>query len=247
MKVIGHKNAEEVLYGSNLNASRSFLIEGPKGVGKALLALKFASHILGNKERVKNKSHSDFLLIEKRSDEEKGSKKEIVADEEVLPNESDMQTLATKIMAKRPQAVVLYLLPPQLATFAKAIKEQHFEGKFFGGIQTYNLPQVVASRGALVGTIFPVPDIRGNGDKFDRDFEQRFKEPLSSDQEVYGYDIGCLIIAGVRTGNINGYLQSLTEFNGLGGIYPRRENNFFEVPITLRKIASETSVEYLQK
>ncbi len=81
MTVIGHKQAEELLYGSNLNTARSFLIEGPRGVGKALMALNFAGHILGNKERVKNKSHSDFLLIEKRSDEEKGSKKEIVAED----------------------------------------------------------------------------------------------------------------------------------------------------------------------
>ena len=81
MTVIGHKQAEELLYGSNLNTARSFLIEGPRGVGKALLALNFASHVLGNADRVKNKSHSDFLLIEKRSDEEKGSKKEIVAED----------------------------------------------------------------------------------------------------------------------------------------------------------------------
>ena len=81
MTVIGHKQAEELLYGSNLSTSRSFLIEGPRGVGKALLAQNFAGHILGNIERVKSKSHSDFLLIEKRTDEEKGTKKEIVAED----------------------------------------------------------------------------------------------------------------------------------------------------------------------
>lgn len=81
MNVIGHKQAEELLYGTNLNAARSFLIEGPKGVGKALLAQKFAGHVLGNIERIKSKSHSDFLLIEKRSDEEKGTKKEISVDD----------------------------------------------------------------------------------------------------------------------------------------------------------------------
>jgi MoxR-like ATPase len=42
MNVVGHKQAEEILFGSNLNAARSFLIEGPKGVGKALMAQKFA-------------------------------------------------------------------------------------------------------------------------------------------------------------------------------------------------------------
>ena len=81
MSVIGHNNAEELLYGSNLNTARSFLIEGPRGVGKALLAQNFAGHILGSSDRVKNRSHSDFLLIEKRTDEEKGSKKEIVAED----------------------------------------------------------------------------------------------------------------------------------------------------------------------
>ena len=74
MNVVGHKQAEELLYGSNLNAARSFLIEGPKGIGKALLAQKFAGHVLGSVERIASRSHSDFLLIEKKSDEEKTKK-----------------------------------------------------------------------------------------------------------------------------------------------------------------------------
>jgi DNA polymerase-3 subunit delta' len=78
MKVIGHKQAEDLLFATNLAASRSFLLEGPKGVGKAMLAQKFACHVLGNTDRVLGKSHPDFLLIEKRSEE---GKKEILADD----------------------------------------------------------------------------------------------------------------------------------------------------------------------
>jgi len=82
MNVIGHKQAEELLYSANLNSSRSFLLEGAKGIGKALLAQKFAGHVLGNIERVASRSHSDFLLIEKRTDAEKGTtKKSILVDD----------------------------------------------------------------------------------------------------------------------------------------------------------------------
>lgn len=89
MHLIGNREAENMLFGMAENARmpHAFLLQGPKGVGKASLALEFAKSLLsgGNpasSRRVEGRSHADFLVVEKRYDEKKEKeKREIVVED----------------------------------------------------------------------------------------------------------------------------------------------------------------------
>lgn len=82
MEIIGNSEAWKLISEINPEKSRSFLIEGPRGVAKSALAKKLAANILGAEERIFTKSHADFLLIEKRTDEKTGkTKPEILIDD----------------------------------------------------------------------------------------------------------------------------------------------------------------------
>lgn len=166
----------------------------------------------------------------------------VVIDDEVPPNDTDMNALATKILAKRPDGIVLYLMPPQLAQFAKASRVLGYTGSFFGGIQVAHPAQIESSGGALIGTAFPAPAIEKNRVGFFSDYEQRFKEPVTSQQEIYGYEVASLLIAAAHTPSMGTYLESLTFVDGLAGKYPRRANNFFEVPAKIYRIMGPRSV-----
>ncbi len=82
MHIIGHSEAEDLLMKADLNRAQSFLLEGQRGIGKAGLAEKYAAHVLRNAEKIRARSHADFLVIEKRTDEKSGKeKKEIVVED----------------------------------------------------------------------------------------------------------------------------------------------------------------------
>lgn len=68
-------DAEKILGELNPEKSQSFLLEGQEGVGKEEIALKFAINLLGNEVRVRENSHPDFLLIERKIDEKTGKRK----------------------------------------------------------------------------------------------------------------------------------------------------------------------------
>ncbi|PIR32125.1 MAG: hypothetical protein COV36_05135 [Alphaproteobacteria bacterium CG11_big_fil_rev_8_21_14_0_20_44_7] len=102
MNIVGHEEAWKILCSADKNRAHSFLLEGKRGIGKSGLAMKFAEETLGNKERVRQGSHSDFLLVERKFDEKSGKKKrDILVDDarkvanflSLTPAESDYRVV----------------------------------------------------------------------------------------------------------------------------------------------------------
>ena len=82
MQLLGHSEAENLLAASDKNRSQSFLLEGQKGIGKYMLAMKHAANVLGNMDKLVARSHPDFIVIERKYDEKADKrKKEIVVDD----------------------------------------------------------------------------------------------------------------------------------------------------------------------
>lgn len=81
--IIGHDEAEKILLTSDRNKSRSFLLEGQQGIGKAALAAKYAAQLLHSSlERITGRSHPDLYVLERKYDEKAGKhKKEISIDD----------------------------------------------------------------------------------------------------------------------------------------------------------------------
>ena len=182
MSAIGHTEAEKLLYSGDVSKSRSFLLEGPKGIGKAMVAAKFAAHMLGSSvERVLEKSHPDFLLIEKKYDEKaEKHKKEIIIEDarkmgaflRLTPAESknrvvivdsadELNTQAANAILKTveepPKSAVIILLShgnyilPTIRSRCISIKFKPLTQKDFERVMAGVLP---AASGADIETLF---------------------------------------------------------------------------------------------
>ena len=81
--ILGHQEAEKLLFSVNPQKAQSFLLEGKRGIGKAALAEKYASQLLDcSLERITSRSHPDLFVLERQYDEKNERfKKEITIDD----------------------------------------------------------------------------------------------------------------------------------------------------------------------
>jgi len=76
---------------------------------------------------------------------------EVIIEEEVLPEQTDFRSLITRMQSRKPSAVVLALLPPQLGTFARQYRESGFAEPFFSFSVAQNIHEAKSAQGALDG------------------------------------------------------------------------------------------------
>ena len=102
--ILGHSTAENLLFANDRNKSRSFLLEGQRGIGKAALAYRYAASVLNSDiERLASKSHPDLFVLERRFDEKKDAfKKEIAIDDA-----RDMRSFLSRTPAEGSHRVVI--------------------------------------------------------------------------------------------------------------------------------------------
>ncbi len=102
--ILGHTEAENLLFANDRNKSRSFLLEGQRGIGKAALAQRYAAEVLGcDLERIVTKTHPDLFILERKFDEKKEQfKKEISIDDA-----RDMRAFLSRTPAEGSHRVVI--------------------------------------------------------------------------------------------------------------------------------------------
>ena len=102
--ILGHTEAETLLFANDRNKSRSFLLEGERGIGKAAMAQNYAAKVLGcDLERIVTKSHPDLFILERKFDEKKEQfKKEIAIDDA-----RDMRAFLSRTPAEGNHRVVI--------------------------------------------------------------------------------------------------------------------------------------------
>ena len=169
----------------------------------------------------------------------------IVREEEVQPGDIQLSSVATKILAEKPDAIVLFLLPPQISAAARFLRTQGFQGQFIGGPPVYNPPEIKSANGALTGIWLPGPSSHGSSE-FLAEYAKRFNEPCIS-EGLYGYDTASLLIQAAKSDDIAKHLRESKSFPGLVGEYPKRENNVFDVPVELKKISSDGTLQSSEK
>lgn len=165
----------------------------------------------------------------------------IVRDEEVLPGDTNLNSVVTRIQVQKPEAVVLFTLPPQLSVLSRQLRDQGFSAQFFGGPPMYNPPEILAAKGALEGALLPGPSTK-NADEFLASYEREFHIPCIS-EGFYGYDVATLLIQAVSSGDILGYLNQKKSFEGLSGTYPQNEAKVFQVPGELKQITATATLK----
>lgn len=161
----------------------------------------------------------------------------VVRDEEVLPGDANVSSVVTRVQSQKPDAVILFTLPPQVSILSRQLRDQGFTGQFLGGPPLYNPPEIQASKGALSGAWIPGPSTESAGEFLAR-YEQKFHETCIS-EGFYGYDSAVLLMEALRSGNIREHLEKTKSFTGISGTYPKNELNVFEVPAELKVITED--------
>jgi ABC-type branched-subunit amino acid transport system substrate-binding protein len=97
-------------------------------------------------------------------------------DIDILHDDLDLQTVALKIVAAKPDAVGLFLMPPQFSTLSQRLRELKYRGDFFGPSPLDNLAEIKAANGALEGTWLVGLDLSRAGNLFER-YQKDLKNP----------------------------------------------------------------------
>lgn len=165
----------------------------------------------------------------------------IVSDEEINPGDSNLNTVVTRMLAQKPDAITLFILPPQISAATRLFRDQGFTGQFLGGPPLFNPPEIKAAHGAMDGALLPGPHSKGSTE-FLENYAKLYHQPCIS-EGLYGYDAASLLLAAAHTADIATHLQSITSFDGLLGSYPKTEANIFAIPAELKRIGADGTLQ----
>ncbi len=156
----------------------------------------------------------------------------ILLEEEVLPAELDLRTIATKIRKLNPQAVFISMIPPQGSTFARQLRSIGYRGQLITTLQVANLSELKSAQGALTGAWAVSGDSR-SADSFLRDYQLRFNEDTTF-EALYAYDLIPVLLAAVKKGEINTFLHSPQNLEGITGKFTLSSNGVTEFPVIVK-------------
>jgi branched-chain amino acid transport system substrate-binding protein len=161
---------------------------------------------------------------------------EIVSNDEVLPGDTELRSLAVRIASVRPQAVYLLLMPGQVGIFSRQLRENGYKGDLFGAHQLEDPREVAASQGALVGAWFvSVNAVR------DPTFESRYENSFGlkpGNVACNSYDTAKIIIESATSTSLISYLRTLKNFKGAMGTYGALPDGSFDVPVLLKRVTA---------
>lgn len=192
-----------------------------EGIAEAAIAeLKRTRH-----ERIAIVSSVHDALLTMRGIFVERTTAEIVFNEEVLPDDIELRSLAMKALKAGPDAVWINTNPPQTSIFAKLLREQNFKGLIFGSPPMANRNDIAAAHGALDDAWFATSDVSKAGHFIER-YMKRFgvaPEP----EGMQAYDLAMILIkAGEEGIPVSQHLSSLTSVEGILGTYPIKNHSF---------------------
>ena len=158
-----------------------------------------------------------------------------VTDEELAPDSRDMASIATKLLSKQPEGVVLLVNPPLLSMLSRSLRGQGYQGSIYGGVGTFSPAEIEASQGTLVGTVFPSPD-RDKATPLIERYQREFHDVPASDA-LFAYDAIHFLTSRAADGQLSKNLNESTRFEGILGQYSR-EGNSLSVEASLWKVVS---------
>lgn len=178
--------------------------------------------------------------------EQNNSKIEILLNEEYPVEMKDFRSVATRIAAlKELDAIMLVLLPGQLGTAAKQIRQLGSNAEFFGYELFEDRGEVEVSGGTLINGWFATGAI--NNELFTKKYEQRFPNQtiITSNN---GYDSILLLAAATATDysseNVAEFLRSVKDFSGASGTFSATGDNCFSLPATLKVVTKDGFEEF---
>lgn len=155
----------------------------------------------------------------------------------VLPNDTDFRSVATFALKGRPDAVIFFLLPPQVSLFMKQLRTVSPHIPVFSYLNTENSHEVKVANGAMEGIVY-------TGTAFSTGFTEAFKTRFGEFPEFAAgnlYDIVRMYANALEAGacsreQVQEYIKKISNFSGVLGTYGIRDGNDFRLPVRLKII-----------
>jgi branched-chain amino acid transport system substrate-binding protein len=160
----------------------------------------------------------------------------IAVNEEVLPGEAELKTLAARVRQAEPQGVLLLCIPPQISILSRALRDIGYKGDFFSTVVGAYRQEIRASHGALIGAWLVLGDDTAAGD-FYRRYRERFGEPEVV-EGPFMYDAAAIMLAALRQEG-TATIANLKAFSGLLGKYTVESSHSFRVPLVVRRVTEQ--------
>lgn len=158
----------------------------------------------------------------------------LVANEEVLPDDTDMRMVASKISAQQPAALYVLLMPGHIGIFCRQLRASGYQGELFGAHQFESPEEVTAAQGALTKAWF-VSVNAVQDDTFAPAYQRRFGSPPGN-VACNGYDVAKILIEAAQAPKLIKHLRSLQDFSGVMGSYGALPDGSFDVPVVLKRV-----------
>lgn len=139
---------------------------------------------------------------------------EIILDEEFTRDVTDFRSSISRIDKKRTDAIYVLLFPPQVAPFAKQLKELGFHKDIFGATNLQDLNEVKASEFSLVGA-WLVNANDAKGEEYSKDYFEKYGERTIVGGGS-GFDTAKMLIEVTyqEEKDLNTYIHNLKNFSG---------------------------------
>jgi len=166
---------------------------------------------------------------------------EIAFNEEYPSDLKDFRSVVTRLKnVKDVDAILMILMPGQLGTFAKQLRQAGVQAPMFGYETFEDKSEVENSSGALVGSWFATASTG------DESFVAKFKERFPEDVIVTannGYDAIALLSTASSSNSspetVAEFLRTVRDFPGVSGTFSSSGDNRFTLPATLKYVAKD--------
>jgi ABC-type branched-subunit amino acid transport system substrate-binding protein len=169
-----------------------------------------------------------------------------VTTEQVAPDTKDFRTPIAKILAQKPQVIVVGLLPGMAGEFARQAKALGYTGDFVGFNFIEGEETLTSAQGALDGVVYTQaadPELW-----FASKYTEVYKK-APGPGSAHTYDAVLMVSqasgrARASTEATMKYLASVQDFEGALGAYGSIEGNEFALPLMFKTIKDNQFVKY---
>ncbi|TSC57064.1 MAG: branched-chain amino acid ABC transporter, amino acid-binding protein [Parcubacteria group bacterium Greene0416_79] len=166
------------------------------------------------------------------------SRKE-VSSESIVPDQKDYRTVITKMLAKKPDAIFVGLLPGTAGVFGKQARELGYKGDFLGFNFVEGDETLQAAGGSLDGIIYTQAAEPSGW------FSEAYKSTYGQTPgpgSAHSYDAITLLAQAVNQNAVSGtdivnFLENVRNYSGALGVFDSIGNTHeFSVPLMLKTI-----------
>lgn len=169
-----------------------------------------------------------------------------VDNEAIAPDQKDFRTVITKMLSKKPDVILVGLLPGMSGEFGRQARALGYGGDFIGFNFLEGQETLVAARGTLDGIVYT--NAKNPQDWFAQKYFAAYHVAYS-EGAPHAFDAVSLILKAYEAGKTTNvtladYLGSIKSYDGALGIFDSTGGHEFTIPVGLKTIRGNSFVAY---